>query len=335
MNQPVLLPYDVPRNLDQDAWFLYETSSLAYYELCARLCEEFAHFFNRLVTGHSAHGMGRVDYWVSRYLTHAENIRRGITFIKQAGDYMPMHDFLRSPAADFRGLIENAVGFEVREEWQPVFERLNWACGTGAATLANNEWGGSEWLNRGGLGSDRVLLDRDDSHTGDSSVNIGYMVERGLLTPPSAFPHHVVDPKITCKPGERCSRSGVWVPQQWLEGARDFSVAFAIEGRPMQPAFHIIGLKPSATFEDLTFPVTRAEDTAWHFVHKAEVARDDARVERQAVGLRVESGTACPREGFWFTPASPNSRRRFTAGELMPKVDSDYGATVWQWDDAP
>ena len=57
MSEPVLLPYDVPRNLDQDAWFLYETTSIPYYELCARLCEEFAHFFNKLVTGHQAHGM--------------------------------------------------------------------------------------------------------------------------------------------------------------------------------------------------------------------------------------------------------------------------------------
>lgn len=57
MSEPILLPYDVPRNLDRDAWFLYETTSIPYYELCARLCEEFAHFFNKLVTGHQAHGM--------------------------------------------------------------------------------------------------------------------------------------------------------------------------------------------------------------------------------------------------------------------------------------
>ena len=85
MIKPVLLPYDEPRNLDQDAWFLYETSSIPYYEQCARLCEEFAHFFNTLITGHDARGMGKVDYWVSRYLTHAENIRRGIKFIEEAG----------------------------------------------------------------------------------------------------------------------------------------------------------------------------------------------------------------------------------------------------------
>ena len=40
MSAANLRPYDVPRNLDQDAWFLYQTTSTAYYELCARLCEE-------------------------------------------------------------------------------------------------------------------------------------------------------------------------------------------------------------------------------------------------------------------------------------------------------
>jgi hypothetical protein len=47
---------------------------------------------------------------------------------------------------------------------------------------------------------------------------------------------------------------------------------------------------------------------------------------------RCEAGQPCPREGFWFTPAQAGSRRYFKAGEVMPEVKSDYGATIWQWD---
>ncbi|TYZ38975.1 hypothetical protein C2U35_26765, partial [Ralstonia solanacearum] len=106
----------MPRNLDQDAWFLYQTTSIPYYELCARLCEEFAELYNRFITGHGLHGAARLDYWVSRYLTHAENIRRGIGFIKNGGDYMPMIDYLNAPATDFRGLVEQPLGWMSEEQ---------------------------------------------------------------------------------------------------------------------------------------------------------------------------------------------------------------------------
>ncbi|MCO4889612.1 hypothetical protein MKD50_09555 [Cupriavidus sp. WGtm5] len=51
------------RNLDQDAWFLYQTSSLAYYECCARLCEDFAHLYDSLITDNGVHGAAALDYW--------------------------------------------------------------------------------------------------------------------------------------------------------------------------------------------------------------------------------------------------------------------------------
>lgn len=47
---------------------------------------------------------------------------------------------------------------------------------------------------------------------------------------------------------------------------------------------------------------------------------------------RCGAGQPCPQAGFWFTPAKVNSRRHFKAGEVMPQVGGDYGATIWQWD---
>ena len=46
----------------------------------------------------------------------------------------------------------------------------------------------------------------------------------------------------------------------------------------------------------------------------------------------VVAGLACPRGGWWFTPAQVGSRRYFSTGDIMPTVNSDYGTTVWQWD---
>jgi Domain of unknown function (DUF1911) len=48
--------------------------------------------------------------------------------------------------------------------------------------------------------------------------------------------------------------------------------------------------------------------------------------------VRVMGGEACPREGWWVTPARAESRRRFAQGEPMPKVGGAWGATIWQWD---
>ncbi len=50
-------------------------------------------------------------------------------------------------------------------------------------------------------------------------------------------------------------------------------------------------------------------------------------------GLRCESGQPCPQTGYWRTPAQLDSRRHFTAGDVMPSLGGDYGVTIWQWDD--
>ncbi|SFZ77387.1 protein of unknown function [Chitinimonas taiwanensis DSM 18899] len=50
------------------------------------------------------------------------------------------------------------------------------------------------------------------------------------------------------------------------------------------------------------------------------------------IRLRCEAGQPCPQAGYWFTPAKADSRRAFKQGDIMPAVDSAYGATIWQWD---
>jgi hypothetical protein len=49
--------------------------------------------------------------------------------------------------------------------------------------------------------------------------------------------------------------------------------------------------------------------------------------------LRCEANEPCPRDGFWFSPAKAGSRRYFKQAELMPDLKSDYGLTIWQWDE--
>ncbi|MFC5476640.1 hypothetical protein [Massilia suwonensis] len=49
--------------------------------------------------------------------------------------------------------------------------------------------------------------------------------------------------------------------------------------------------------------------------------------------LRCAAGELCAKDGFYFSPAAVSSRRHFQYGEQFPSLSSDYGKTIWQWDD--
>ncbi|AXV83405.1 hypothetical protein CJO92_17510 (plasmid) [Ralstonia solanacearum] len=54
--------------------------------------------------------------------------------------------------------------------------------------------------------------------------------------------------------------------------------------------------------------------------------------ETDRLSLRCEAGQPCPKSGYWLTPAKAGSRKYFQQGEIMPDIASDYGSTIWQWD---
>ncbi|SPA52984.1 hypothetical protein [Cupriavidus taiwanensis] len=343
MSKTNLRPYNITRNLDQDAWFLYQTTSFGFYELCATLCEEFANLYNGFITDHGLHRQARLDYWVSRYLQHADNIRRGVKFIQDGGDYMPMVDFLNSPTTDYRGLIEQPLGWmneEQSKQWKTSHEKLSAACGTGHVTLNNLRPGGLEWLRRDAAETDSPFLDRDDSHVGDMAQSIKFMEKHGILNSLETYPRHTINDDFAVFPGQTCPRTGVWVPSQWIEGASNFSLAFCVEGLSMQPAYQIIGLdmwhlddEDGGTLEpDWELegdPVTKATNTTWHFVENGSMDQKSPIGEYR---LRCEGGQPCPKSGYWITPPKSLSRRYFKRGDTMPEVASDYGTTIWQWD---
>lgn len=74
----------------------------------------------------------------------------------------------------------------------------------------------------------------------------------------------------------------------------------------------------------------------WFYVERLEgefEAIDNEAAQAERKERRVEAGKHCELSGFYFSPASPGSRRYFDQGDIFPKLDSTYGNTIWQWDE--
>jgi hypothetical protein len=80
-------------------------------------------------------------------------------------------------------------------------------------------------------------------------------------------------------------------------------------------------------------------DCKWYFVEEVMGEFDDEAISLSgssastSAAPRCEANQPCPRAGYWFTPARPDSRRAFHQGEVMPDVGGTYGTTIWQWDE--
>lgn len=80
--------------------------------------------------------------------------------------------------------------------------------------------------------------------------------------------------------------------------------------------------------------IVEKRNCVWYLVERSTDALEDspAQSSGEPQRRRLAAGEACPESGFYFTPASSGSRRRFEVGDVMPAFDSTYGATIWQWD---
>lgn len=74
----------------------------------------------------------------------------------------------------------------------------------------------------------------------------------------------------------------------------------------------------------------------WFYVEQLEGEFEEIHNEIDQVEheeRRGEAGKRCEISGFYFSPASSESRRFFNEGDVFPKLNSTYGNTIWQWDE--
>ena len=49
----------------------------------------------------------------------------------------------------------------------------------------------------------------------------------------------------------------------------------------------------------------------------------------QIENFKAFAGQSCPQSGNWWSPANKSASRYFEKGEIFPKVESDWGETIW------
>ena len=167
------------------------------------------------------------------------------------------------------------------------------------------------------------------------------MLFRSPIEIPIPTPQFDIDYSRACKTGETVPWTGVWYPETGLDR---YSLAFAIKGQPMQPAYHVDRTAEDARQEaiaqglDLTIDdyddveVTRAVPTTWHPL----VASTKSVHARPPTGrLRAERNEIVPKTGWWHSIARPNGQalHYFEAGQRFPDWQfTKTGEVIWDFD---
>ncbi|MFJ1520286.1 hypothetical protein ACG59Z_10425 [Acinetobacter sp. ABJ_C1_1] len=92
---------------------------------------------------------------------------------------------------------------------------------------------------------------------------------------------------------------------------------------------------------NLVFKVDSTENTLWIFTNKL-IGRYDGNFwkifdhpdnkEYKKISLTVSANEKCPKTGYWYTVAKPNSRAYFKQGDAFPQLVTDWGEVYWSWD---
>src|SRR5699024_1011530 len=154
---------------------------------------------------------------------------------------------------------------------------------------------------------------------------------RGPLDPPAAWPRYRLNPAIQVKTDEPVTQPGLYWPE-----AEDSAVQFLIPTIEKMPWATAAAAPVGLTDDGCQFD--HRQPTTWIKVERVpgETVEDGLAnlLENAAIPPRnVPGGKACPRTGWWFTPAEKNGRRRhFKQGDPFPVIEgSSYGDTFWQW----
>lgn len=92
---------------------------------------------------------------------------------------------------------------------------------------------------------------------------------------------------------------------------------------------YLLDIDDSSYRDEITYPKDLID---YARAHPRRTVAEALQAVSQSPRTRIPAGETCSQDGWWFSPAKPGSRRYFKQGEIMPKLDTTYGDTFWQWD---
>jgi hypothetical protein len=331
-------PFGQPSDRDREAafWWLKRNTSYTAIEHCAKLWAEFVGEWEKWLRSQDDpydHLVETLKYALDTQLEYERGLKR-----LKLGD----RSVFSSKSSEGWLWKVNTALVQRRMEWDPRVELIAEQDGVPLSMLkayykAHNAAMATADTGPGG-------------YTGDRFGEI-----RSFL---DALPFDTTLPvprwELSFRPGKRAPKDGIYEEvddngqivggmayfiksmssedDAWLEYGPNAWRADAPEGSQQRTAeFHWRLLWEDTRYKDGRIPdEERFYPTPSESVAMAQAAKT---ATKQAIRLRGEANEPCPREGFWFTAAKVGSRRWFKQGEVMPSLGTDYGLTIWQWDE--
>jgi hypothetical protein len=320
-----------PRDLHQEAWVWYHLTSVEFAQAARQAMKEFVEYYIDVADLGDAWGTGRTDQIAQVAATYVREYDHAIELMKQ-GDYRPIWKVGCYIGTDWSQISKSVLPLvwipqgEERGKFERFFGRADFFAGEIRRVFINA-------FAMAGLDPNNAeLYNRDDSYICEEIMDqLGYAEEEGYpIQMPVPTPQYEIDTSVSCKSGETVPWTGVWYPETGLDR---YSLAFAIKGQPMQPAYHLESFNEElyADAGVIVEETTRAVPTTWHPVMPKQAAATAGEAEGR---LRALPGDEVPRSGFWWSLAVDGGRpKQFTQGERFPEtVGTDEGAVIWYYD---
>lgn len=137
----------------------------------------------------------------------------------------------------------------------------------------------------------------------------------GELNLPNTLPIYRINPYIYIKTGETVPQDGLYIPL-----VQEASAQLMFKGHDASEA--LVGLDPDCPQYD------HKEATEWMLVER--IANEGGTLSNVSMQtLKAFAGQSCSQAGNWWSPANKSSLQYFIKGEIFPKIESDWGETIW------
>ena len=328
------------RNINLEAWTWYYLTSIEFAQAARDAMQEFLKYYIEIAGLEDAWGTGRADQIAQAVARHVREYDAAIELMKH-GDYYSIWEAGCSVRGTWSGISQSVLPLswldrDGNEEFGKQFGKAS-TFASAICRIYNNAYTAGQMAID--PDADPEIYNRDDGPIGaDILLKLPSLKEHSGFDPaiPNPIPQYEVDYSRSCKTGETVPWTGVWYPETGLDR---YSLAFAVKGQPMQPAYHLD--QSSEEFDALVGEDYEGDDggdtisavpTTWHpFIATAQPAHVSANHGR----LRGLPSEVVPQTGWWHTPALKGAQgfRYFEQGQRFPETrTTDYGGVIWGYD---